>query len=663
MLSEEEAINIILQGTVSDTGQAFFDALAKTMSTALGYSHTWITEIVDSHKLHTLALFVDGELEENITYDMRGTPCETVIVDKVVEHHADDVQACYPQDKQLSKLNIRSYFGVPMIGNKGNVVGHLALLGSKPSSSEPNGLAVLKTFASRAGAELERIHIERQLKKQQEETQKILDTAMDCIITLDTDLSILTVNQSVLNQFEESKIAIEKQNFSSFMDVNSAKQLNNALKLLLSHENDEQRIWLPDSLKLIKQADQHIIADATVSLIEKEHSPVIVLSFRNVNDRIEGLKRIESLDQERQYLKAELKRISENNQIIGSSPAMLTVLEEIEQVAQTDASVLICGETGTGKELVANALHQNSKRKDKAYVKVNCGALQANLIESEFFGHEKGAFSGAVGRRVGRFQLADGGTIFLDEVGDIPADLQVKLLRVLQEGEFESVGSSTTQKVNVRVIAATHKDLLQAVQDGEFREDLYYRLNVFPIMVPALRERGNDITVIAQTFKDHFCQQIGRTIDDFSTLQIQQLKSHYWPGNIRELRNVIERAVITSKHGTLNLARALPSSNIDKTEDSSGQTLLQNTPPPAEQPSISEAVVFKNARTTKKEAENIVILNEIQLKEIEKNNIIRAITQCNGKISGEKGAAKLLGLKPSTLSSRMKTYEIDYDNS
>jgi len=656
MLSEEEAIKVILQGTVSDTGQAFFDALAKTMSTALGYSHTWITEIVGNHKLHTLALFVDGEHKENVTYDMRGTPCEVVIVDKVVEHHADDVQICYPQDKQLSKHNIRSYFGVPMIGSRGNVVGHLALLGNKPSSSEPNGLAVLKTFASRAGAELERIYIERQLKEQQEETQKILDTAMDCIITLDTDLNILTVNQSVLNQFEESKASIEKQNFASFMDETSEKQLNNALELLFSNENDEQRIWLPDSLKLIKQADKHIITDATVSLIEKEHAPIIVLSFRNVNDRIEGLKRIESLDQERLYLKAELKRISENNQIIGSSPAMLTVLEEIEQVAQTDASVLICGETGTGKELVANALHQSSKRKDKAFVKVNCGALQANLIESEFFGHEKGAFSGAVGRRIGRFQLADGGTIFLDEVGDIPADLQVKLLRVLQEGEFESVGSSTTQKVNVRVIAATHKDLLQAVQDGEFREDLYYRLNVFPIMVPALRERGDDITTIAQTFKDHFCQQIGRSIDDFSIQQIQQLKSHYWPGNIRELRNVIERAVITSKHGTLNLARALPSSSIEKNEDNNAHSLV-NTPPQAEQASKSETAIFKHA------TESSVILNETQLKTMEKNNIIRAIAQCNGKISGEKGAAKLLGLKPSTLSSRMKTYEIDYDNS
>ena len=663
MLSEEEAIKVILQGTVSDTGQAFFDALAETMSTALGYSHTWITEIVGSHKLHTLALFVEGEHKENITYNMQNTPCETVIVDKVIEHHADNVQTCYPHDKQLSKLNIRSYFGVPMIGNQGNVVGHLALLGNKPSSSEPYGLAVLKTFASRAGAELERIYIERQLKDQQEETQKILDTAMDCIITLEADLSILTVNQSVLNQFELSQASIEKQNFASFMDTTSAKQLNNALALLLSNENDEQRIWLPDSLKLIKQADQHIIADATVSLIEKEHGPVIVLSFRNVNDRIEGLKRIESLDQERQYLKAELKRISENNQIIGSSPAMLAVLEEIEQVAKTEASVLICGETGTGKELVANALHQSSKRKDKAFVKVNCGALQANLIESEFFGHEKGAFSGAVSRRIGRFQLADGGTIFLDEVGDIPADLQVKLLRVLQEGEFESVGSSATQKVNVRVIAATHKDLLQAVQDGEFREDLYYRLNVFPIMVPALRERGDDITAIAQTFKDHFCQQIGRSIDDFDIQQIQQLKNHYWPGNIRELRNVIERAVITSKHGTLNLNRALPPSNIEKNEDSIDHTVLLNTPPQTEQHLQSEAINSRNASDTSILFQNTAILNEAQLKEIEKNNIIRAIAQCNGKISGEKGAAKLLGLKPSTLSSRMKTYEIDYDNS
>mgnify|MGYP000096521500 CR=1 FL=1 len=654
MLSENEAIKAILQGTVSDTGQAFFDALASTMSSALDYNHTWITEIIAPNKLHTMALYADGHSVENLTYDMRETPCESVIKGIDIEFHADNVQAHYPNDKQLSKLEARSYFGVPLIGSKGDIVGHLALLGKKPSSKEPIGLAVLKIFASRAGAELERIQMERLLIEQQKQTQKILDTAMDCIITLDTRLRILTINQSVLKQFDGIDISEGKPNFTSFIDALSSKKLREAIDLLLSKENTEEHIWLPDSLKLIKENGKHIIADITVSLIDKKADSIVVISFRNINDRIEGLKRIESLSLERQYLKEELKKVSKHTEIIGSSPLMLALLEEIEQVAGTDASVLICGETGTGKELVANALHQNSKRKDKPFIKVNCGALQANLIESEFFGHEKGSFSGAISQRVGRFKLADGGTIFLDEIGDIPSDLQVKLLRVLQEGEFESVGSSKTQKVNVRVITATHKDLLQAVQDGEFREDLYYRLNVFPLKVPALRERGDDIIKIASSFKNLFCDQMGRSISDFDDRQIQQLKSHSWPGNIRELRNIIERTVITSKNGILDLERALPSQNLKSSTSESASS----TPSP-----VIEHIAKIENTSPPNPINNAHILNEAQLRDIEKDNIIRALAHCNGKISGDNGAAKLLGLKPSTLNSRIKTYDITYDNS
>ncbi|OUS05878.1 hypothetical protein A9Q81_03805 [Gammaproteobacteria bacterium 42_54_T18] len=435
------------------------------------------------------------------------------------------------------------------------------------------------------------------------------------------------------------------------MTTYQQKKLQNAVDLLLSKKNTEDHIWLPDSLKFIKQHGKDVIADVTISLIDKKQNSIIVISFRNVNERIEGLKRIESLRLEQQYLKEELKKASPNTQMIGSSQLMLDVVEQIEQVASTNASVLICGETGTGKELVANAVHQLIKRKDKAFIKVNCGALQANLIESEFFGHEKGTFTGATSRRIGRFKLADGGTIFLDEIGDIPANLQVKLLRVLQEGEFEPVGSAVTQKVNIRIIAATHKDLLQAVQDGEFREYLYYRLNVFPINVPALRDRGDDLITIAQTFKDYFCEQMGRSIGDFDHQQISQLRSHHWPGNIRELRNIIERAVITAKNDTLDLQRALPSSNVETTSD------IQDPPvasiKSAKNQNVSEPVITDNSH----------IFNESQLRDIEKSNIVRALTQCNGKISGNKGAAKLLGLKPSTLNSRIKTYEIDYDNS
>ena len=239
---------------------------------------------------------------------------------------------------------------------------------------------------------------------------------------------------------------------------------------------------------------------------------------------------------------------------------MIQVLNDVAQVAETDATVLILGETGTGKEVLARAIHAASRRRENAFIKVNCAAIPATLIESEFFGHEAGAFTGATKRRDGRFALADRGTIFFDEIGELPPDLQVKLLRVLQEGEFEPVGSSRTLKVDVRVLAATSRDLQQAVRHGKFRQDLYYRLNVFPIHLPPLRERGEDIELLAAEFAARLAKRMGRKIQALSREEIRRLRAYSWPGNVRELHNVIERALITSRDGTLNLDRALPRS-------------------------------------------------------------------------------------------------------
>ena len=239
--------------------------------------------------------------------------------------------------------------------------------------------------------------------------------------------------------------------------------------------------------------------------------------------------------------------------MVGQSAALKRVSLCVEQVAFTDMNVLILGETGTGKELVARAVHLRSMRRQRRLVKVNCSALPDKLIESELFGHEQGAFTGAVGRQIGRFELAHGATIFLDEVGDLPLSLQVKLLRVLQEGEIERLGSGKTIKVNVRVIAATNVNLVQAVSKGRFREDLYYRLNVFPIHVPPLRERREDIPLLAGTFLEEAGRRLGRKFDPLSQEILDALENHAWPGNVRELRNVIERAAVTSKGPRLEL--------------------------------------------------------------------------------------------------------------
>jgi transcriptional regulator with GAF, ATPase, and Fis domain len=308
---------------------------------------------------------------------------------------------------------------------------------------------------------------------------------------------------------------------------------------------------------------------------------------------------------------------------VGSSAALSRALREVEHVAPAETGVLLLGETGTGKELFARAVHARSKRRDKPLVKLNCGAIPHNLIESELFGHEKGAFTGATQRRHGRFALADGGTLFLDEIGELPLELQPKLLRVLQEGELEPVGSSRTLSVDVRIVAATNRDLGEMVKRGAFREDLFYRLNVFPIRIPPLREREHDIDELARVFLEKYARQLGRELAPLSERALERLRAYAWPGNVRELQNVIERGVIVSTGGVFDIERALPE------------------PVPA--PPVA----------TPGAAPRVHTLSELVA--LERSNIERALAQCDGKVAGKAGAAALLGTHPSTLSSRMRS--------
>jgi len=318
--------------------------------------------------------------------------------------------------------------------------------------------------------------------------------------------------------------------------------------------------------------------------------------------------------------------------IIGRSAGTRGVCNSIRQVAPTDATVLILGETGTGKELVARAIHDAGARRDEALVRVNCAAIPESLIESEFFGHEKGAFTGATARRDGRFAQADGGTLFLDEIGELPLDLQAKLLRVLQEGEFEPLGGTRTRKVDVRVIAATNRSLEDEISDGRFREDLYYRLNVFPIRLPALRERGDDIFLLAEALGRRFAERMGRRFEALADEDKRLLKAYSWPGNVRELQNVIERALILSSGRKLDLSRAMP--QADGGEQAEAVPAASTAPQPAK------------------------VLCAVELEEFEKRNLLRALETCGWKISGAEGVSALLGLPPSTVSSRMKALGI-----
>ena len=320
------------------------------------------------------------------------------------------------------------------------------------------------------------------------------------------------------------------------------------------------------------------------------------------------------LERENLYLQEEIRTEHKFEEFVGQSSSVKRVLKAVETVAPTDASVLILGETGTGKELVARAIHDLSPMKDRALVKVNCAALPSELIESELFGHEKGAFTGALSRKIGRFELANGGTIFLDEIGDLPLPLQAKLLRVLQEGEFERVGGTNTIKVDVRVIAATNRDLADEVREGNFRSDLYYRLNVFPIEVPPLRKRESDIPLLVDFFLAKYAKKLGKHFEGVSQETMQRLKKYPWPGNVRELQNVVERATIVATGPKVNIETSLD--------------LAPNIRAQASTPST--------------------------LEEVERAHILRVLEDTGWVISGEKGAATVLALHPSTLQSRMQ---------
>jgi PAS domain S-box-containing protein len=352
----------------------------------------------------------------------------------------------------------------------------------------------------------------------------------------------------------------------------------------------------------------------------------------------------EELERERDYLREEVRVSMNFGRIVGGSPALAAMLARIDAVADTPANVLIIGETGTGKELVAHAIHARSGRADAPLVKVNCASIPDELFESEFFGHVRGAFTGAHRDRVGRFQLADGGTIFLDEVGEIPIELQGKLLRVIQERQFERVGDDTTRSVDVRVIAATNKDLEKAVEAGQFREDLYYRLSVFPVQVPPLRRRADDVIQLAVHFLEQVCREFGRPTPVLTQGQVEALRRYDWPGNVRELKNVIERAVILSRGGALRLDLSLPEASAV-------------APVPAA-PSVSLPVTASANAAGSTPPVADTFLTEAQMREQQRANLIAALRAANWKISGKGGAADRLGIRPTTLTDRMRALQI-----
>ncbi len=455
--------------------------------------------------------------------------------------------------------------------------------------------------------------------------------------TVDGDGRIVTVTDHWLSKLGFTRDEVLGRPVTDFMSVaDQRKYRDGRLKELIAEgefNNLERQMVTKQgtTIDLVMSAIPHYDEDGAVDRLLVASKDV---TSRNRAERelrrtlAENARLREELQLERDYLREEVNVAMNFGRIVGTSQALRRMLKRVEAVAETPASVLLQGESGVGKELVARAIHNRSPRADGPLVKVNCASIPKELFESEFFGHVKGAFTGAHRDRIGRFQLADGGTLFLDEVGEIPMELQGKLLRVLQESEFERVGDDVTRSVDVRVIAATNRNLEKLIVEGEFREDLFYRLSVFPVEVPPLRERGDDIVQLAQHFLEQTCNDFGREPLTLTRSHAASLKAYDWPGNVRELKNVIERAVILSPGKVLRLDLSLP--GVSPQSDGAAAP----------------------------ESQDDDILTDNEMRELQKANIVKALKRANWKVSGTGGAAELLGVRPTTLADRIRTFRI-----
>lgn len=605
---ELAALRAIVEGTAQATGQDFFRLLVRNLSSSTGVPYAFVGEFVESNsKVRTVAYWRNGEFVDGYEWPLAGSACEAVLNDGFC-HFPTGVSQRFPVDE-----GFESYLGVPLKSSGGRILGHLAILDRRPMPTEPRLVSIFRIFAARAAAELERLEAARMLQESEQRFRDLFDEAPIAYVHEGLDSRFISANRAAMrilgirpeevdgtygkSFIPDTPEAIARFN-QAFTSVGKGTDTS-GLVLELRRRDNGQPLWIqwwskPDASG---ESTRTMFVDITEKvLLEREQS---------------------RLKAENQYLQDELRSVHNFQEIIGQSDAIRSVLDDVRRVAATDSSVLIRGETGTGKELIARAIHSASRRRDKPLIKINCAALPSGLVESELFGHEKGAFTGALTRRIGRFELAHGGTIFLDEIGEMPLDVQAKLLRVLQEREFDRVGGHTPIRVDVRVIAATNRDLPKAVAEKTFREDLYYRLNVFPVMLPSLRDRTGDIPILAQFILEKFAARIGKPMTSISAGSLERLKAYAWPGNIRELENVIERAIILADQQLLEIPSSmLPESALD-----------------AISPSRRDGT---------------------SLVEVERNHIESVLRETNWVIEGPRGAATLLNLHPNTLRSRLK---------
>jgi len=618
------ALKQIIETTSEFTGKQFFKALVKHLAEILDVHGVWVTEYLEEkNKLNALAFWLNGAYVDKYEYSITDTPCQDVIENQELCHIPDKVVDLYPKDTDLEPFGAVSYMGISLKDIDGKILGHLAFLDNKPMPEIPEVFAIFKIFASRAAAELRREIIQRKVIESESKLNRLVNGTTDAIIEFNSEFKITQANDAANQIFEITDHKFIGTDVKHLFDSNSFSKFKSSILNYDTLCDTHGSLNFEDPFVCLNCKRESFPAKINLSSYLFESNLYYALYIRNIEDEVSNNIKIKELNAEAAMLKEKVNA-QQFNYIIGNSEPIKKCLEQVIQVASTNANVLILGETGTGKELFAKAVHESSDRSSKPMITLNCAALPAELIESELFGHVKGAFTGALTSREGRFSLADKGSIFLDEIAELPLPLQAKLLRVIQEGTFEPVGSSETKKVDVRIIAATHRNLEKRIEDGKFREDLFYRLNVFPINIPPLRERGNDITLIANAFFQKITKNKALYVMPITKKDLNKLCSYNWPGNVRELQNIIERGIITSTDGNFNLDSILPISE-DKTHE---------------------------------KTESLKILTIDDILELEKKNIIKALNLTNWKISGEGGAAELLNLPRTTLASKIEKFGI-----
>jgi PAS domain S-box-containing protein len=534
----------------------------------------------------------------------------------------DDASAekVYSQDEYVRQNRSKSVLCLPIV-KQAKLVGALYLENNlTPGAFTPDRVTVLELLGSQAAISLENAGLYSDLHQNESELRQIFDFAPQHVYVLGPDPSSmrLFVNQAALDYhgltFEEWRTCDVRKLFHPDDWERTMSEAQSPIAAGLPHEVE---------IRLRGKDGKYRWFLSRRNPLRDEHGRLTrwYVAATDIEDRKQAEERLQT---ENVVLREEIDKASMFEEIVGNSPPLQTVLSRVAKVAPTETTVLVTGETGTGKELVARAIHRLSRRSQRAFVSMNCAAVPRDLIASELFGHEKGAFTGATQRRLGRFELAEGGTIFLDEVGELPADTQIALLRVLQEREFERVGGAQTIRVDVRVITATNRDLTAAVASGSFRQDLFYRLNVFPIEVPPLRDRAEDILMLVQYFVQRYARRAGKNFRSIDKKTLGLLQNYDWPGNIRELQNVVERSVILS----------------------SGEVFAIDEPWLSRQPVQGRPRVASTAP----------VQNEARS---EREIIEAALAECRGRVSGESGAAAKLGVPPNTLEHRIKALRIN----